>query len=266
MMRLQELSEEMQTLAAEAGSNSRLQLRIQQLQQEYFRIRESLPSSAQQMLDQTGPSFWEFRSRLGPYVRASELDEIPEENEADADINLLWQLLGLRDLNNQVVLQEYNPYKARTSSPIYVFVDEGLVAQGTAEPFNIEEPITAGMKQVLFTLPGSLRRDDDSELDFTPLTVTGAMSETLALRPESISRFHLNLNSDIYGGARENELHAHLLGMLQQQRIGSRFTSKTPQVISALISGTAESDDSSDLNPGGNGPRRVGRRTSARTA
>jgi ABC-2 type transport system permease protein len=95
------------------------------------------------------------------------------------DINQLWQLLGVEMYPDEVILQEYNPYKDYPFPRDFVFIDEGLAAYGTPQPFNADEPLSAGMKQVLTVRPGALRQDDSSKLEFVPLAVTGTLTATV---------------------------------------------------------------------------------------
>jgi ABC-2 type transport system permease protein len=95
------------------------------------------------------------------------------------DINQLWQLLGIDMYPDEVILQEYNPYKDYPFPRDFVFIDEGLAAYGTPEPFNAEEPLSAGMKQVLTVRPGAIRQEEDSKLEFVPLAVTGTLTATV---------------------------------------------------------------------------------------
>ncbi len=94
------------------------------------------------------------------------------------DIGRLWRLLGVDFVADQVVWQNYNPYrKAGTFPEEFVFVDEG---SGAREPFNPESRITGGLQQVLFPFPGALAKLHVSELEFKPLARTG--SETGSVR------------------------------------------------------------------------------------
>ncbi len=96
------------------------------------------------------------------------------------DINKLWNLLGIEMYPNEIILQDYNPYKDYpflTSD--FVFIDEGLEAYGTPEPFNVDEEMTSGLKQVLFVRPGAVRKDENTKLKVKPLAITGTHTATL---------------------------------------------------------------------------------------
>ncbi|MCO6046145.1 Gldg family protein [Aeoliella sp. ICT_H6.2] len=99
------------------------------------------------------------------------------------DINQLWDLLGVElTYSDQAILQDYNPYAEYDFPPYLVFVDEGLKAYGAPQPFNEEVAISSGFKQVLFLAPGALRHDNDSKLEYKPLTVTGTLTATVPTR------------------------------------------------------------------------------------
>ncbi len=92
------------------------------------------------------------------------------------DIVRLWTVLGVDMVGNQIIWQDYNPYKQAKAffSQEWVFVDDGAFAsRSTVQPFNSADEITSGLQQVLFPYPGSIRRDKTSQLKFTPLVYTG---------------------------------------------------------------------------------------------
>lgn len=102
-----------------------------------------------------------------------------QQQQPKGDINQLWNLLGVRMYGDEVILQDYNPYPQYGFSSDFVFIDEGLGGQGASQPFNVDEPLVAGMKQVLFLRPGAIRQADDSKLDFVPLANTGKSTATI---------------------------------------------------------------------------------------
>jgi ABC-2 type transport system permease protein len=147
--------------------------------------------------------------------------------EPKGDINQLWKLLGVQMYGDEIVWQDFNPEpKAGDQiTPLWVFIDEGLTAQGAINPFNPLDPISAGMKQVLFLLSGSIRPDPKSKLDFKELAVTGPHTGTV------------NYNDCmrmLRGG-----------GQLGAQQIATN----QPYIIAAHISGKVAADD--DLTLGG---------------
>ncbi|MEO1497551.1 MAG: Gldg family protein [Planctomycetota bacterium] len=94
------------------------------------------------------------------------------------DISQLWNLIGVRMTGDEIIWQDYNPYPraADLVESTWVFVDE---ANGAMEPFAALDPVTAGLRQILMLFPGSVRGDTSSDIEFTPLTVTGSNTGTL---------------------------------------------------------------------------------------
>jgi len=90
----------------------------------------------------------------------------------------LWNMLGVDFSSNSVVWQNYNPYPKISQFPReFVFIDQGQ--GGDAEPFNERSRITSGLQQMLFLFPGSVRRRNSSELNYTPLVQTGRDTGTV---------------------------------------------------------------------------------------
>jgi ABC-2 type transport system permease protein len=95
------------------------------------------------------------------------------------DISQLWQLLGVDLPGDKIIWQNFNPVAKFSGIPQeWVFIDEALASQGVS-PFHPEDAISAGMKQVLFLLPGAWQSEHDSKLTFTPLAVTGRNTGTI---------------------------------------------------------------------------------------
>jgi ABC-2 type transport system permease protein len=93
------------------------------------------------------------------------------------DINKLWQLLGVDFPGDSVVWQDYNPYPKFGAIPHeWVFIDDG---SGAREPFNLENPISKSLQQVLFLYPGSVQGLNSSQLKFTELITTGERTGTI---------------------------------------------------------------------------------------
>ena len=78
--------------------------------------------------------------------------------EPKGDISQLWKLLGVEMYGDEIVWQDFNPEpKLGQFLPReLVFVDEGLATleNGTPHPFDPDDPISAGMRQVLFFWTG----------------------------------------------------------------------------------------------------------------
>ena len=97
------------------------------------------------------------------------------QSEPKGDISQLWKLLGVQMYGNEIVWQDFNPEPklGNIVQPEWVFIDEGLTAHGQEFPFNPDDPISSGMRQVLFLWPGSFRPVNGSKLKFQNLAVTG---------------------------------------------------------------------------------------------
>lgn len=93
------------------------------------------------------------------------------------EIQPLWNILGIDFKDKDVVWQDYNPMPMIGTLPKeFVFVGEG---SGADEPFNDQETLTAGLRQMLFLFPGAIRRREASDLTFTPLVYTGKETGTV---------------------------------------------------------------------------------------
>ena len=106
-----------------------------------------------------------------------------------ADNTRLWDLLGVDFATEQpkfpgvqVVWQAYNPYpKIPDFSKMleYVFIDTSC---GAKEPFASNDPITAGLQQLMFPFPGYIAKKNISDLKFTPLVTTSETTGTVLYR------------------------------------------------------------------------------------
>ncbi len=93
------------------------------------------------------------------------------------DISPLWKMLGVDFSGDNVVWQAHNPYPKLGAIPHeWVFVDHD---SGAREPFNVDNPVTSKLQQVLFLFPGSISGLNSSSLTFTPLVVTGNRTGTI---------------------------------------------------------------------------------------
>jgi ABC-2 type transport system permease protein len=96
---------------------------------------------------------------------------------AKGDIGKLWKLLGVRFDDQNVIWQNYNPYPKASHFPReFIFIDAGC---GAKQPFNLKDPISAGLQQVLLPFPGSIATLNTSDLSFTPLLTTGEKTGTV---------------------------------------------------------------------------------------
>ncbi len=108
------------------------------------------------------------------------------------DIARLWRILGVKFKPDEIIWQDYNPIKKATLWPNeFVFVDKG---SGADQPFNEEDPISSKLQHMLLPYPGSIR-EGNTELEVTPLLITGPKTGTIAygdlmqrsMRGESVS-------------------------------------------------------------------------------
>lgn len=126
------------------------------------------------------------------------------------DIHKLWNMLGL-DIpgeaadpmpmgrpqmgpplfNPDLVWQDYNPYlklQIRQIPDTWVFCRQE--APGGEESFNQESPITSGLDEIFFPVPGVITPAKDSELKFIRLVNTGTRAGTI-----SYNDFRQSVNS-----------------------------------------------------------------------
>jgi ABC-2 type transport system permease protein len=93
------------------------------------------------------------------------------------EIAPLWGMLGVSFTADDVIWQDYNPYPAIGTIPKeFVFTGEG---SGADQPFNMEKPVSAGLREMLFLFPGAIRQLQASDLKFTPLVRTGPHTGTV---------------------------------------------------------------------------------------
>jgi ABC-2 type transport system permease protein len=105
------------------------------------------------------------------------------------DIRVLWNLLGVDFMANDVVWQNYNPYKKAGFFPKeFVFVDKDEDKENV-QPFGTEDNISLGLQQVLFPFPGAVGKLNASPMKFIPLANTGKktgvvrVSEVMQMSP-----------------------------------------------------------------------------------
>jgi ABC-2 type transport system permease protein len=95
------------------------------------------------------------------------------------DIRMLWNLLGVDFMANDVVWQNYNPYKKAGFFPKeFVFVDKDE-DKDHVEPFGTEDNISLDLQQVLFPFPGAVGKLNASSMRFIPLANTGKKTGTV---------------------------------------------------------------------------------------
>lgn len=94
-----------------------------------------------------------------------------QQEQPKGDVGRLWRALGVDFTADQVVWQRYNPYRKASQFPAeFVFVDQG---EGSKDPFGAKDKISSGLQHMLFPFPGAITRLQASNLEFTPLVVTG---------------------------------------------------------------------------------------------
>jgi len=112
------------------------------------------------------------------------------------DITRLWDALGIEAEGEKplgagfqqgpsmfspfIIWQRFKPYKkieVQEFSDEYVFIRPEV--PGGDEPFNLKEPATAGLEEVLFLMCGAIRPRRDSDLKFTPIVSTGTNAGTI---------------------------------------------------------------------------------------
>ena len=141
--------------------------------------------------------------------------------EPKGDISQLWKLLGIEMDGNEIVWQEFNPEpKLGRIEPEWLFIDEALASgHGTAHPFDPDDEISKGMRQVLFLVAGSFRPADGSKLDFNKLAVTGRNSGTIRYQD-----YEMSMRSGGMLGVRRN-------------------TTRDPYIVAAHVTGKITADD-----------------------
>jgi ABC-2 type transport system permease protein len=142
--------------------------------------------------------------------------------EPKGDISQLWKLLGVEMYGDEIVWQKFNPEpKLGTIYDEWIFVDEGLglaSADGAFHPFDPDDEISAGMKQLLFFWPGSFRQAEGSKMNVGKLAVTGRNSGTISYQDVDMS-----LRSRNEFGVR-------------------RVTTREPYIIAAHVTGSPAGD------------------------
>jgi len=106
------------------------------------------------------------------------------------DIQELWRVLGIDSpgqpgmmggFSPDLAWQRYNPYpKLQIQGIPDAWVFASKFAEGGEESINREDPITRGLSEILFPIPGTIVPASDSDLKFTPLVKTGSFAGTIA--------------------------------------------------------------------------------------
>ena len=116
--------------------------------------------------------------------------------EPKGNYRALWNLLGIEmvgaagfgdQFDSEIVWQVFNPYQNKVRSqqitPEWVFITPD--APGSeADAFNVDEPITSGLRQVLLLFPGGIKQIGARDLNYTALMMTG--DETGTISPNAL--------------------------------------------------------------------------------
>lgn len=101
------------------------------------------------------------------------------------DIRKLWKVLGIDPpgepsfggFSPDIAWQKFNPYpklQVRGIPDSWVFASNDASEQGNA--LNAEDPITSGLGEILFPVPGIIDPSPDTDKIFTPLVRTGELA------------------------------------------------------------------------------------------
>jgi len=116
------------------------------------------------------------------------------QGQPKGDLNALWEVLGVRLSAGAgrpamgaigsapfVIWQDYNPHPKLPLEDEFVFITSALAKEsGSAgSGFNVEQPVTRGLQEVLFPFPGGLEKTGAADVTFTPLALTSKRSGTI---------------------------------------------------------------------------------------
>ncbi|HVZ95069.1 MAG TPA: Gldg family protein [Phycisphaerales bacterium] len=98
-----------------------------------------------------------------------------------ADMSQLYALLGVEEKPDVIVRDRYNPRPQMPFEPEIVFVNAG---SGGPEPFNLTDPITSGLQEVVLLATGAINRSADAatklpNVTYTPLMRTSRATQTI---------------------------------------------------------------------------------------
>jgi ABC-2 type transport system permease protein len=112
------------------------------------------------------------------------------------DVTKLWQAIGVEvpgekggfspqggpsSYDAYIVWQRFNPYKKVQVSGFsnqFVFIRPEV--PGNEDPFNANDPVTGGIEELLFPMPGAVSKVKDADVDFEPLVQTGVTAGTIS--------------------------------------------------------------------------------------
>lgn len=160
------------------------------------------------------------------------------------DMRRLWNLLGL-DVPGEtsmmglfapdIVWQDFNPYwKLQVQGIPDSWVFCRREAPGGEESINDQSPITAGLTEIFFPVPGGIKPDRSSDLKFTRLVTTGEMAGTL-----SYQDFMQNQHSP-------SEMRKAQGNRTGPHTIAARITGELPEDMFMSAAGLDEAQDGDD--------------------
>lgn len=99
----------------------------------------------------------------------------PQPGAPKGNIQPLWSLLGVQFSADHVVWQDFNPYpKLSALFPLeFVFVNPNASADPNRPVFNPKDPISSGLREMLFPFPGYITDSDVGDVKVQELIRTG---------------------------------------------------------------------------------------------
>ena len=134
--------------------------------------------------------------------------------EPKGDLAPLLDLLGLEWPQSDIVWNPYNPLLQQPNlPPEVVFIGKG---SGAEEPFNVSDPVTEGLQEVVGIFPGLLRQKGGPGPEFNGLLRTSSEGGTLPWREATRQGFMgisgLNPNRRYLATGKPYVLAAHIKG------------------------------------------------------
>ncbi|MGC3970424.1 MAG: hypothetical protein QM775_24745 [Pirellulales bacterium] len=137
----------------------------------------------------------------------------------EGEVGKLWKLLGVEFDTREIIAHEYNPISHVQRFPAgFVFVGNGALGKNAAGAslFDETDPISKGMKDVVFFYAGAVNKKADVKLTFTPLVRTSKASGRL-------NRSDV-LQADMFGMRLNNDAMAQPTG--EEYVLAARITGK----------------------------------------
>ncbi|MBI1355970.1 MAG: ABC transporter [Acidobacteria bacterium] len=93
-----------------------------------------------------------------------------------ADLTSVFDVLGVQWPSEKIVWDKYNPHpQFRSLPPEVVFISPN----NEADEFNADNPVTAGLQEVVALYGGTIQAQEGAETEFTPLLRSGKDSGTM---------------------------------------------------------------------------------------